>query len=60
MPKQFSYAKQRNTPCNINAQRWYMMKSINGVKTEKNPILWYKNYKIANYYLNGHANVINN
>jgi hypothetical protein len=58
MPKKFTYATQRNTPCNINAQRWYMVKSMNGVKTEKNPILWYQNYQIANYYLNGNAYVI--
>lgn len=60
MSKKFSYANQRNTPCNINAQRWYMIKSINAVKTEKNPIIWKKNYNIANYYLNGNAYVINN
>jgi hypothetical protein len=59
MHRKFSYAKQRNTPCNVNAQKWYMIKSINGVKTEKNPVKWYNHYVIANY-LNGNAHVINN
>ena len=58
--KPFSYARQRNTPCNINAQRWYMVKSINAVKTAKNPIIRRQNYIIANYYLNGNAYAINN
>lgn len=59
MPKKpFSYATQRNTPCNINAQRWNMIRNINGVKTEKNPILWARYYSVSNYYLNGNAYVI--
>ncbi len=56
--KKFSYATQRNTPCQINAQRWRMVKSINAVKTSKNPNIWLNNYYIANYYLNGNANVL--
>ena len=58
MPKNFSYCTQRNVPCKINAQKWYMIKSINAVKKETNPIIWKKNYNIANYYLNGNANSI--
>ena len=58
MPKKFSYATQRTTPCQINAQRWYMVRSINGVKKEKNPVLRAQYYSVANYYLNGNAFVI--
>jgi len=58
MPKKFSYATQRNTPCQVNAQRWYMVRSINGVKNEKNPMLRAGYYEVANYYLNGNAFVI--
>jgi hypothetical protein len=55
----FSYQTQRNTPCQQNAQRWYMVQSINGLKNTKNSLLkraYY--YRIANYYLNGNAYVV--
>jgi hypothetical protein len=65
-PKNFNNRKNLNipnknsNPCMINAQRWYMVKSINGVKTEKNPVLFSQYYTVANYYLNGNAYVIKN
>ncbi len=55
----FSYLTQRNTPCQINAQRWYMVKSINGLKNiKKNTPIKLADYRIANYYLNGNAFVV--
>jgi hypothetical protein len=51
-----NYLKQRNTPCNQNAQRWYFVNSINSVKKNKNTKS--KQYAIANYYLNGNANIL--
>ena len=49
MYKKFSYATQRNTQCNQNAQLWYF---VNAIKKRDNP----KYKKIANYYLNGNIN----
>lgn len=58
MKKNFSYATQRNIPCNQNAQKWYMINSIQKLKTVKNPYLKQYYYTIANYYLNGNAYVV--
>jgi hypothetical protein len=58
MNKKFSYATQRNIPCNQNAQRWYMINSIQKLKIAKNPVSKQYYYKIANYYLNGNAYVV--
>jgi len=60
MVQKFSYATQRNIPCNQNAQKWYMINSIQKTKTAKNPIVKQHYYTIANYYLNGNAYVIFN
>ena len=46
------------TPCNVNAQLWYMTNAINKIKTTKNPYVYSKQYAIANYYLNGQVKVI--
>lgn len=51
-----NYLKQRNTPCNQNAQRWYFVNSMNSVKKNKNTKS--KQYATANYYLNGNANIL--
>ena len=60
MVQKFSYATQRNIPCNQNAQKWYMINSIQKIKTAKIPIVKQHYYTIANYYLNGNAYVIYN
>ena len=48
----FSYANQKNTPCNQNAQRWYFVNALNMYQKTKNPILLNKYSVISNYYLN--------
>lgn len=58
--KKFSYLTQRNTPCQINAQKWQMVKAINGLKNSKNGPIKASDYAIANYYLNGNAYVVLN
>jgi hypothetical protein len=57
MPK-FSYATQKATPCNVNAQKWYFLNSIQKAKTGATASIRLYNRGIANYYLNGHVNVI--
>ena len=54
-PKKFSYATQRNTPCNINAQRWTYVNSVKKYNNSNNPIVKAYQLKIINYYLNGNA-----
>ena len=56
--KNFNYCKQRNIPCYQNAQRWYMINSIQKLKKSQNPMEKQYYYKIANYYLNGNAYVV--
>jgi predicted glycosyltransferase involved in capsule biosynthesis len=58
MVQKISYCNQKNTPCNINAQRWYLVNAMNKLKTTKNPILKRKYYDIVNYYLSGNAYVV--
>ena len=55
MSPKFSYCTQRNTPCNQNAQNWYLKNAINKVKTSKNPIEVAYYMSIVNYYYNGRA-----
>jgi hypothetical protein len=55
-----SYSNQTTTPCNKNAQNWYLNKSINIVKTTKNPLLRRYHMRILNYYYNGNAYAIFN
>jgi hypothetical protein len=47
--------QQRNLPCNQNAQKWYLQKAINNVKTAKTvqERIYYKS--VINYYYNGKA-----
>jgi hypothetical protein len=54
----FSYAKQRNTPCNQNAQNWYLFNAIQKYKKSTNPSQKAYYYSIVNYYMNEHANVV--
>jgi len=55
MVKKFSYCTQKNTPCNINAQRWYLVNAMNKYRTANNPILKRKYFDIVNYYMSGRA-----
>jgi len=55
MVHKFSYCTQKNTPCNVNAQRWYLVSAINKYKTATNPVLKRKYFDIVNYYMSGRA-----
>jgi len=55
MVQKFSYCTQKNTPCNINAQRWYLVSAINKYKTATNPVSKRKYFNIVNYYMSGRA-----
>jgi hypothetical protein len=58
MVQKFSYCTQKNTPCNINAQRWYMVSSMNKLKKATNIASKKKYYDIVNYYMSGRAYVL--
>lgn len=61
MPPKFSYATQKNTPCNQNAQLWYYVNAVNTYKTTKDPIIKAQQLAIIKYYLNGNGkNVLDN
>jgi len=49
MVQKFSYCTQKNTPCDINTQRWYLVNSINKFKSATNIASKKKNYDIVNY-----------
>ena len=60
MPPKFSYATQRNTPCQTNAQKWYFIKAIKEYKNASNQTTYIQSKSLVNYYLNGNLpNVIN-
>ena len=50
--------KKKEKFYDVSPQRWYMLNSINKLKTTNNPYLKKKNYAIANYYLNGYAYLV--
>jgi len=54
------YTNNYQTPCNVNAQLWYMTNAIQKVKTTKNPYVKKQQMVLVNYYLNGNAYAINN
>jgi hypothetical protein len=58
MVQKFSYCTQKNTPCNINAQRWYLVNAINKFKAATNIASKKKYYDIVNYYTSGRAYVL--
>ena len=58
--KKFSYATQKNTPCNQNAQRWYFVKALNSYQKTKNPLILSQDKIILNYYLNKNLKGIKN
>ena len=49
MVHKFSYCTQKNTPCNINAQRWYLVSAINKYKTATNPVLHLCTFKMPSF-----------
>jgi hypothetical protein len=55
MPKKFSYCTQRNIPCKVNAQNWYLKNAIQKMKNSNNIYekMYYKS--IVDYYYNGKA-----
>jgi len=61
--KKFSYATQKNTPCNQNAQLWYYVNAVNIYNRTKSPFIKAKQLAIINYYLNGNEfqkNILDN
>lgn len=58
--KKFTYANQKSTPCNINAQRWYLVKALNSYQKTKNPYTLSQDKIILNYYLNKNLRGIKN
>ena len=59
MTEKFSYATQRNTSCNQNAQLWYYVNAYQKMNSSKDPIKKKYYASIVNYYLNGNLSKIN-
>ena len=55
MVHKFSYCTQKNTTCNVNAQRWYLVNAINKFKTSTTQSSKRKYFNIVNYYMSGRA-----
>lgn len=55
MVHKFSYCTQKNTPCNVNAQRWYLVNAINKFKTATTQASKRKYFNTVNYYMSGRA-----